>query len=141
MSQAKAPMLSNDRDELGYRKSTENFEVAGTLDKPDPGLLYTMVARSTIGSCCTELLGRADSFSDTSIRIPSSQGRDLVRHAVVLAKAGRALKKRRSPSTSLGTLTDSTTAQGHPEPVERMSLSNGQACAPATEEIGCFTRE
>lgn len=49
MAQAKAPMLSTDRDDLGYRKSTEIFDVLGTLDKPDPSLLYTMVARSTIG--------------------------------------------------------------------------------------------
>ena len=49
MTEAKAPMLSTERDDLGYLKSTEVFEVAGTLDKPDPGQLYTMVARSMIG--------------------------------------------------------------------------------------------
>ena len=32
-----------------------------------------------------------------------------------------------SLSKRLGALTHSTPAQGHPEPVERMSLSNGQA--------------
>jgi hypothetical protein len=49
MADAKAPMLSTDRDELGYRKTSEIFDVVGSLDKPDPALLYTMVARSTIG--------------------------------------------------------------------------------------------
>ena len=49
MTQAKAPMLSTERDELGYLKSTEIFDVAGTPDKPDSSQLYTMVARSMIG--------------------------------------------------------------------------------------------
>jgi hypothetical protein len=49
MTQAKAPMLSTERDELGYLKSTEIFDVVGTLDKPDSSQLYTMVARSMIG--------------------------------------------------------------------------------------------
>ena len=49
MTQAKAPMLSGNRDDLGYLKSTEPFEVVGTLDRPDPGQLYTMVARSMLG--------------------------------------------------------------------------------------------
>ena len=49
MTQAKAPMLSTNRDELGYLKSTDPFDVVGTLDQPDPGQLYTVVARSMIG--------------------------------------------------------------------------------------------
>ena len=49
MTQAKAPMLSANRDDLGYLKSTEAFDVVGTLDEPEPGQLYTMVARSMIG--------------------------------------------------------------------------------------------
>jgi hypothetical protein len=49
MTEAKAPMLSASRDDLGYLKSTEAFDVVGTLDRPDPGQLYTMVARSMIG--------------------------------------------------------------------------------------------
>jgi hypothetical protein len=49
MTQAEAPMLSSKRDDLGYLKSTDTFDVVGTLDKPDPGELYTMVARSMIG--------------------------------------------------------------------------------------------
>ncbi len=49
MTQAKAPMLSSSRDDLGYLKSSDTFEVAGTPDRPDPGQLYTMVARSMIG--------------------------------------------------------------------------------------------
>jgi hypothetical protein len=49
MTQAKAPMLSTERDELGYLKSTEIFDVVGTLDKPDSSQLYAMVARSMIG--------------------------------------------------------------------------------------------
>jgi hypothetical protein len=39
------------------------------------------------------------------------------------AVAARSLDVARDP----GTLTHSTPAQGHPEPVERMSLSNGRA--------------
>jgi hypothetical protein len=49
MTQAKAPMLSANRDELGYLKSTDTFDVTGTPARPDPGQLYTMVARSMIG--------------------------------------------------------------------------------------------
>jgi hypothetical protein len=49
MTQAKAPMLSPNRDDLGYLKSTDPFDVVGTLDQPDPGQLYTMVARSMLG--------------------------------------------------------------------------------------------
>jgi len=49
MTQAKAPMLSTERDELGYLKSTEIFDVVGTLDRPDSSQLYAMVARSMIG--------------------------------------------------------------------------------------------
>ena len=49
MTQAKAPMLSASRDELGYLKSTDTFDVTGTPARPDPGQLYTMVARSMIG--------------------------------------------------------------------------------------------
>jgi hypothetical protein len=49
MTQAKAPMLSTNRDDLGYLKSTDTFDVTGTPDRPDPGQLYTMVARSMIG--------------------------------------------------------------------------------------------
>jgi hypothetical protein len=49
MTQAKAPMLSTNRDDLGYLKSTDPFDVVGTLDQPDPGQLYTMVARSMLG--------------------------------------------------------------------------------------------
>ena len=42
-----------------------------------------------------------------------------------------------SPSTLLGALTHSTPAQGHPEPAERMSLSNGRVdlSVPASVEI------
>jgi len=49
MKQAKAPMLSGNRDDLGYLKSNDTFDVLGTADRPDPGQLYTMVARSMIG--------------------------------------------------------------------------------------------
>jgi len=49
MTQAKAPMLSASRDDLGYLKSTDTFDIVGTPDRPDPGQLYTMVARSMIG--------------------------------------------------------------------------------------------
>jgi hypothetical protein len=42
-------MLSSSRDELGYLKSTDTFEITGTPARPDPGQLYTMVARSMIG--------------------------------------------------------------------------------------------
>ena len=49
----------------------------------------------------------------------------------VLPRTGRNLGSEvaasASPSTLLGALTHSTPAQGHPEPVERMSLSNGRA--------------
>jgi len=49
MTQAKAPMLSASRDELGYLKSTDTFDVTGAPARPDPSQLYTMVARSMIG--------------------------------------------------------------------------------------------
>jgi hypothetical protein len=49
MTQAKAPMLSSSRDELGYLKSSDTFEITGTPARPDPSQLYTMVARSMIG--------------------------------------------------------------------------------------------
>jgi hypothetical protein len=70
-------------------------------------------------------------------------GSAIRRFSVVGARSCRALGIGRSPSTLLGALTHSTPpvrqaqgpersrgTQGHPEPVERMRLSNGQVCLP-----------
>ena len=46
VSRAKLPVLSGDRDELGYMKLREPFVIGGTLAKPDANQLYLMLGRS-----------------------------------------------------------------------------------------------
>jgi len=46
ISRAKLPVLSGERDELGYMKLREPFVIGGTLAKPDAGQLYSMLGRS-----------------------------------------------------------------------------------------------
>ncbi|MGA2444855.1 MAG: hypothetical protein ABSG50_05410 [Opitutaceae bacterium] len=46
ISRAKLPVLSGERDELGYMKLREPFVIGGTLAKPDANQLYSMLGRS-----------------------------------------------------------------------------------------------
>jgi hypothetical protein len=46
VSRAKLPVLSGERDELGYMKLREPFVIGGTLAKPDASQLYLMLGRS-----------------------------------------------------------------------------------------------
>jgi hypothetical protein len=46
VSRAKLPVLSGERDELGYMKLREPFVIGGTLAKPDASQLYSMLGRS-----------------------------------------------------------------------------------------------
>lgn len=48
LARAKSPLLSGERDDLGYMKLSEPFVIGGTLDKPDPGQLYSMLGRSVL---------------------------------------------------------------------------------------------
>jgi hypothetical protein len=44
------PVLSDERDELGYLKLREPFTVTGTLARPNAGQLYSQIRRSLIDS-------------------------------------------------------------------------------------------
>jgi hypothetical protein len=46
ISRASLPVLSGERDELGYMKLREPFVIGGTLAKPDASQLYLMLGRS-----------------------------------------------------------------------------------------------
>lgn len=48
ITRAKLPVLSGERDDLGYQKLREPFQVDGTLVRPDPGQLYAMLSRSLL---------------------------------------------------------------------------------------------
>jgi hypothetical protein len=50
ISKSKLPVLSDERDELGYLKLREPFTVTGTLAKPNAGQLYSQIRRSLIDS-------------------------------------------------------------------------------------------
>ncbi|OHE84296.1 MAG: hypothetical protein A3G75_02085 [Verrucomicrobia bacterium RIFCSPLOWO2_12_FULL_64_8] len=48
LAKAKSPLLSGERDELGYMKLSEPFAVTGSLAKPDPSQLYSLLGRSVL---------------------------------------------------------------------------------------------
>lgn len=48
ITRAKLPVLSAERDDLGYRKLREPVVIDGTLGKPDPSQLYSMLGRSLL---------------------------------------------------------------------------------------------
>ena len=48
LTKAKSSLLSGERDDLGYMKLKEPFVIGGTLGKPDPSQLYTMLGRSLL---------------------------------------------------------------------------------------------
>jgi hypothetical protein len=50
ISKSKLPVLSDERDELGYLKLREPFTVTGTLARPNAGQLYSQIRRSLIDS-------------------------------------------------------------------------------------------
>ena len=50
ISKSKLPVLSDERDDLGYLKLREPFTVTGTLARPNAGQLYSQIRRSLIDS-------------------------------------------------------------------------------------------
>ena len=50
ISKSKLPVLSDERDELGYLKLREPFTITGTLARPNAGQLYSQIRRSLIDS-------------------------------------------------------------------------------------------
>jgi hypothetical protein len=48
ISRAKLPVLSGERDDLGYMKLREPFVIGGTLNKPNASQLYVMLTRSLL---------------------------------------------------------------------------------------------
>jgi len=48
IARAKLPVLSGERDDLGYMKLREPFVIGGTLSKPNAGQLYVMLTRSLL---------------------------------------------------------------------------------------------
>jgi len=48
ISRAKLPVLSGERDELGYMKLRDPFVISGTLAKPDASQLYGLLGRSLV---------------------------------------------------------------------------------------------
>jgi hypothetical protein len=48
ISRAKLPVLSGERDDLGYMKLREPFAIGGTLNKPNASQLYVMLTRSLL---------------------------------------------------------------------------------------------
>jgi len=48
LTKAKSSLLSGERDDLGYMKLKDPFAIGGTLGKPDPSQLYTLLGRSVL---------------------------------------------------------------------------------------------
>jgi hypothetical protein len=48
ITRAKLPVLSGERDDLGYMKLREPIVIGGTLNKPNASQLYVMLTRSLL---------------------------------------------------------------------------------------------
>lgn len=48
IAKSKLPVLSKERDELGFRKLREPFVIGGTMARPDPSQLYSILGRSLL---------------------------------------------------------------------------------------------